>query len=147
MTFTQFLSQALAVLVALGPVLLLLLPLVQKHVKDARLAKALQIVETLVAAAVANAHQSTVKQLKDPTQPGEWTPSAASKVKDRVIEDVKANAPEVINELRDLGIAWPNALLGQLVEKQVVAQKAARVPPAMAVSALPVSVVQTGVEP
>ncbi len=126
MSFAQFIAQALITLASLGPVLVAVLVVLRPFVKNARLTKGLDIAETLVTAAVANAQQTVVNRLKDPAQPGEWTPAEASKVKDGVIEDVKVNAPELLEELRELGIAWPTALLGQLVEKSVLAQKAAR---------------------
>jgi len=147
MTFASFITQVLATLAALGPVLAVLLTVLQPYVKDVRLAKVLDVLSRLVAAAVADAQQGTVGPLKDPSKPGTWTPGAAVAVKARVIDAVKDQVPESVIQARVLGIQNVDALLGQMVEKQVVEQKAARVPPITTADALPVSVVAKGIEP
>lgn len=126
MFILSFISQVLIVIAALGPGLVAVLVLVKPHIKNARLATGLDIAQTLVAAAVANAQQTVVNPLKDPTKPGEWTPTMASKTKNGVIEDVKSNAPEIFEQLHTLGIAWPTMLISQMVEQNVLAQKAAQ---------------------
>ena len=121
---------------------------IQKHIKDARVARLLETVSKLVEAAVASAFQLTVKGLKDPTKPGVFTSAAALAVKTQVIEQVKESAPGVMHELRDLGIETLDQVLGQLVEQHVVALNAATGPvPVTAVTvvpAKPASVVETG---
>lgn len=125
---------------------------IQKHIKDARLAKLLETASELIEAAVASAYQLTVKGLKDPTKPGVFTSAAALAVKTQVIEQVKEAAPDVVRELRDLGIETLDQVLGQLVEQHVVALNAATGPvPVTAVTvvpAKPASVIETGgIEP
>ncbi len=111
---------------------------IQKHIKDARLAKLLETVSGLTEAAVASAFQLTVKRLKDPDKPGEFTQGAAASIKIQVIDQVKEAAPEVMRELEDLGIKTLDQLLGQIVERHVVALNAITGPvPVTAVTVVP----------
>ena len=123
----------------------------QKHIKDARLARLLDTVSRLTEAAVANAYQGTVKDLKDPTRPGAFTPGAALAVKTRVIDQVKEAAPQVMRELQSLGVEALDQVLGRLVEKHVVTLNAMTAPPSAApakTEAKPAAVVlMEGAEP
>lgn len=146
MTLHSFVSQALAIL---APVVLAALPVLatwlsmqlSRHVRDTRLATLLGTVTKLVATAVANAYQTSVKAMKDPAMPGEWTAETARAVKQQVLYDIKTTAPSVISELQSLGIERVEELLGSLVEQSVVTLNAARLPPVAPENALPVVVV------
>lgn len=63
-----------------------------------------------------------VRNLKDPMQPGEWTPEEAKRVKDRVLADVRkfgAGALEQIKALNGWSAEEVTMLLDRLVEQQV----------------------------
>lgn len=143
MTFAQFLG----LLTMIAGVAMAAYRLARPSITNVRLLTTMDVAYKLVAAAVSSAEQITVKPLKDPTKPGTWTSTAAAVVKQGVIASVANTAPKVIDDLRKGGIEHPRELLGDFVEQEVLKQRAAQTPPAMAVSALPVSVVQGGNEP
>jgi len=135
MTLQEFTAQAIS---TLGPLVLLALSVLtawltkaaREHIQDKRLATTLETITKLVATAVADAFQTVVKDLKDPTKPGEWNATTAASIKWNVIEGVKNTAPAVLEQLQQLGVVKLDELLAQLVEQRVVALNAARLPPA-----------------
>jgi len=142
MTFAQF----FALLATFGTVALVVIPVVRPYVKDARYAKALEILEKLASAAVGSRVQRVV-DLKDPAKPGYWSPAAALSTKQSAVDDVVVQGQRAVDTLRKLGVERPEYLIAQMIESAVTAQKAARPAGATAVAvapAMPASVIQTG---
>ena len=142
MTFAQF----FALLATIGTVALVVIPVVRPYVKDARMAKALEILEKLAEAAVGSRVQRVV-DLKDPAKPGYWSPAAAISTKQSAVDDVVVQGQRAVDTLRKLGVERPEYLIAQMIESAVAAQKATQ-PQATAAVAIvqpkPATVIETG---
>lgn len=130
MTLREFAIQALGLLAPLVLALIgwgvaRLVPMVRARVRDQRVRDLLETVTRLAAIAVANAFQTTVRDLKRSPDGVRWGATAAAAVKASVVADVRALAPAALQELQRQGGVDIDRLLDQLVEKSVLELKAA----------------------
>lgn len=87
-----------------------------------RAAKAALDALTVIAGTAVAAAADEVRNLKDPTKPGEWNGVVARRIADRVISEVRSLGADLITQLRHLGFidaAGLSALLESMVEAQV----------------------------
>lgn len=90
---------------------------VQSRLAGDALALLASLAGTLVLAAM-----EEVRDLKDPTKPGTWTPEEAARVKGKVMSELRTFGAELIVQLKDLhGLSEESvlSLLDRLVEEQV----------------------------
>lgn len=138
------LSQLFTLLTAIGGVALVVIPMVRPYIKDARIAKGLEILEKLASAAVGD-RLKRVEDLKDPTKPGNWTAAAALSTKQSAVDDVVTIAHDVVEGLKKLGVDRPEYLIAQMIEREVAAQKVDTQPmPVTVVPPRPASIVTSG---
>jgi hypothetical protein len=98
---------------------------IRLHVKNARLAKALQVVASLAFTIVSRISQTVVADLKDPSKPGSWNTTVAAAAKRQALDDLRAVGASVIPQLMSGGIkgAALDTLLESHVESAVLALK------------------------
>ena len=123
---SQFTALAVPVCLALLAILAArILRVVTQHIRDRRLALAIELAAYGAAAVVADLGQRLVHDLKDPSKPGAWTPNAASSARLQAIARVRELYPAAVKIITDsLGDAGRvDDLLGTLVERAVVEQK------------------------
>jgi hypothetical protein len=122
------LASALAplVMIALAALAARLGQTILAHVRDRRVALALELAAWGAAAEVANLYQTLVKDLKNPASPGAWDASVGAAMKSRAIAELRRLYPEVVATLQAAGRRPDQieALLGSLVERAVVDLKA-----------------------
>jgi hypothetical protein len=90
---------------------------VQSRLAGDALALLASLAGTLVLAAM-----EEVRDLKDPTKPGTWTPEEAARVKGKVMSELRTFGAALIVQLKDLhGLSEESvlSLLDRLVEEQV----------------------------
>lgn len=123
----ELVSQFLWILVpivyaVLAAVATYLAPFARRALSHRAFGSSLELLSTLATTGVANAHQTLVKDLKDPAQPGAWSAEAGASVKASVLRDVRALGADALRllEARGLGPAAIDTLLNQLVEAAVV---------------------------
>ena len=110
------------VLAMLAAIASYLAPLARRLFAQRLIGSAVELLGVLAATAVANAYQTVVKDLKDPSKPGVWSAEAAASVKASVLRDLRVLGAGALQQLEThgLGPAAVDALLNQLVESAVV---------------------------
>lgn len=111
--------------------------LVGRHIRDRRLALAVELAAYGAAAVVADLAQHVVSDLKNPTKAGRWDEVAATAVKLRAIAQVRALYPSAVRVLAEASAdpSRVDELLGTLVERAVVDLKGRAVPAPVLVEA------------
>lgn len=121
---TVTLIAALCGLLLTGYAALAVILLVRERTKDARVLAALDILERIVRALVAQAESRIVGPLKAPDQPGEWTPRAAERVKHDVLAASLAQLPDRNRTALEHAGMDPVALTDAKIEQAVLEIKA-----------------------
>lgn len=107
------------------------------HIRDRRLALAVELAAYGAAGVVADLAQHVVGDLKDPTKPGTWTQAAAASIRQRAVERVRDLYPSAVRVIDAAAMdpARADELLGTLVERAVVELKGRSIPGALLLEA------------